>query len=214
MESIIKIFLRAKHWQLFTIGFVPGLIFYIYTMSNVFGSDFINNPESVSSFMESYKYFGLIMILLAVVNYGWIWAVGVGLQAKVPPYVKMKVRRFKWFIGIPFFYLLFISLSITYGFMFAVPKVLADTFYPSEYIFLVMAAIIVPLHIFSLFAIFYSMYFAAKTLKTVEFQREVNFSDFVAEFFLIWFLPVGIWILQPKINRMEEGSDVFHPKTL
>jgi hypothetical protein len=74
--------------------------------------------------------------------------------------------------------------------------------------------VIVPLHLFSLFAIFYSMYFAAKTVKSVELQREVIFSDFIAEFFLIWFFPIGVWILQPKLNKLEEGTDVFHQKTL
>jgi hypothetical protein len=42
----------------------------------------------------------------------------------------------------------------------------------------------------------------AKTIKTVELQREVNFSEFIGEFFMIWFYFIGIWILQPKINRM------------
>ena len=67
-----------------------------------------------------------------------------------------------------------------------------------------MIAIIVPLHLFSMFCIFYSLYFVAKTFKTVELQREVIFSDFAGEFFMIWFYPIGIWIVQPKINKMIE----------
>lgn len=42
---------------------------------------------------------------------------------------------------------------------------------------------------------------AAKTIKTVELQKKVTFSDFAGEFFLLWFSPIGIWILQPKINK-------------
>ena len=67
-----------------------------------------------------------------------------------------------------------------------------------------LVAVIVPLHLFSMFCIFYSLYFVAKTFKTVELQREVNFSDFAGEFFMIWFYPIGIWIVQPKINKMIE----------
>jgi bacteriorhodopsin len=66
-------------------------------------------------------------------------------------------------------------------------------------------ALVVPLHLFSMFYIFYTLYFAAKTVKTVELQREVTFSDFAGEFFLIWFYPVGVWIIQPKVNKMIEG---------
>ena len=67
-----------------------------------------------------------------------------------------------------------------------------------------LIAVIVPLHLFSIFCIFYSVYFVAKTFKTVELQREVTFSDFVGEFFMLWFYPIGIWIIQPKINKMIE----------
>jgi hypothetical protein len=30
--------------------------------------------------------------------------------------------------------------------------------------------------------------------------------DFAGEFFLLWFYPVGIWIVQPKINKMVEST--------
>jgi hypothetical protein len=62
--------------------------------------------------------------------------------------------------------------------------------------------VIVPIHLFSMFCIFYTIYFVAKTIKTVELKREVKFGDFAGEFFLLWFYPVGVWILQPKLNKM------------
>jgi hypothetical protein len=58
------------------------------------------------------------------------------------------------------------------------------------------------LHLLSMFGIFYSLYFVAKTIKTVELQTKVSFSDFAGEFLLIWFFPIGIWVVQPKINKM------------
>lgn len=214
MDSIIKLFLRAKHWQLFVVGFVPVIIFYTNTMLSVFENDFIHNPEDVSFMFESYKYFGLVMVIIGIVNYGWIWAIGVGLQSKLPPYVTMKIRKFKWFIGIPFFYLMAISLIMSYSFSTLLPNMIGGDFEPNISMIVGAILVIVPLHLFSLFAIFYSMYFAAKTVKSVELQREVIFSDFIAEFFLIWFFPIGVWILQPKINRLEEGTGVFHQKRL
>jgi hypothetical protein len=42
-------------------------------------------------------------------------------------------------------------------------------------------------------------------VKTIELQREVTFSDFAGEFFLIWFYPVGIWIIQPKVNKFAQA---------
>jgi len=49
---------------------------------------------------------------------------------------------------------------------------------------------------------FYCLYFNAKALKTAELQKPLTFSDFAGEFFLLWFFPIGIWILQPRINKL------------
>ena len=46
------------------------------------------------------------------------------------------------------------------------------------------------------------MAFVAKTIQTAESQRTVSFGDYIGNFFLIWFLPIGVWILQPKINEL------------
>ena len=62
-----------------------------------------------------------------------------------------------------------------------------------------IVAIIIPLHLFSMFCIFYLI---AKTIKTAELQRKVGFGDFAGEFFLLWFYFIGIWINQPKVNKL------------
>jgi hypothetical protein len=64
--------------------------------------------------------------------------------------------------------------------------------------------IIIPLFlfIFLIFCILYAIYFNAKSLKSVELQRDVTFSDYAADFFLFLFFPIGIWFIQPRINRI------------
>lgn len=61
------------------------------------------------------------------------------------------------------------------------------------------------MHLFSMFCLFYCLYFVAKTIKTAELQKETSFGDFAGEFFLIWFYPIGIWFIQPKINRIAKS---------
>jgi hypothetical protein len=48
----------------------------------------------------------------------------------------------------------------------------------------------------------YIISFAAKALKMLETRRPISFQDYANEFF--WFLafPLGIWFIQPKINRI------------
>jgi hypothetical protein len=53
---------------------------------------------------------------------------------------------------------------------------------------------------------FYCLYFNAKVLKAVELQKPVTFSEFAGEFFLIWFFPIGIWIIQPRLNKLFDPT--------
>ena len=193
-------FLKAKHWQLFLLTFGIPTIFQFVMMGTMF-SNIGSGNNSDPTFMFSYmKFFPIMMIIFIGVFFGWFWSVAVGLQSKVPEDVKMKVKKFKIFFFIPMVYILFITLFMG----IQMNGLMKNGTEPSSGLIGGLVAVIVPLHLFSMFCIFYSLYFVAKTFKTVELQREVKFSDFAGEFFMIWFYPIGIWIVQPKINKMIE----------
>lgn len=193
-------FLKAKHWQLFLLTFGIPMIFQFIMIGTMFenvGSD--SNTDQ--TFMLIYmKFFPIMMIIFMGVFFGWFWSVAIGLQSKVPEDIKMKVKKFKTFFFIPMAYILFITLFMG----IQMNGLMTNETEPSGGLIGGLVAVIIPLHLFSMFCIFYSLYFVTKTFKTVELQREVKFSDFVGEFFMIWFYPIGIWIVQPKINKMIE----------
>jgi hypothetical protein len=183
---MINRFLLAKNWQIFLITVGVPIIFQLIFMGATF-SDATHLTHSE---------FSTVMILFLVISmipmailFGWFWAVATGLQTVIPVADRMNVKRFKVTFFIPFIYIFlfmgFFYISTQYG----VPD-------PKAF------AIILPLHFISMFCIFYNMYFMAKTIKTAELQREASFSDFVGEFFLIWFYPIGIWFIQPKVNQL------------
>ena len=68
--------------------------------------------------------------------------------------------------------------------------------------------ILIPLHLFSMFCMFYLLYFCSKTIKSIELKREALFGDYIGEFLLLWFFVIGIWIIQPKINKMVDKNIV------
>jgi len=191
----MHIFLRAKHWQLFLLSFGIPMLLQIVMMGSIITG---LSPNAGPDFIFSYfKFFPLIMLLFMGTMFGWFWSVATGLQSMVPAGIKMKGTLFKVFLLIPVIYIT--VLCITLPTLFLSPH-FNNVHNPAP--ILLAFSVIVPLHLFSMFCIFYCMYFAAKTIKTVELQREVTFSDFTGEFFLIWFFCIGIWILQPRINRL------------
>ena len=61
---------------------------------------------------------------------------------------------------------------------------------------------IVPLHLGAMISIFYGLWFTAKQFMTFSKGEEVKFIDFSSPFFLLWFFPIGVWFIQPKVNQL------------
>jgi hypothetical protein len=180
--------LTLKHWQLFGVLIGIPLIFQFITIGAV-----ISGHSSKIMF-----YFFPVMIILFIgVFFGWFYSLGTNLYKKLPATATMSLTKFKIFLFIPVVYMIFLSVFM----LFMYSRILTNT-HPNPAIFV----LIVPLHLFSMFCIFYCLYFNAKALKTVEWQRPVVFNDFAGEFFLIWFFPIGIWIIQPRINKLFDRT--------
>lgn len=197
---MIHLFLKTKHWQLFllTCGLPFGFQVVVMTMML---SDIEKMQHDPSLFIQYMQLFPILMVLFAWALMGWLWSVAMGLQAFVPQEIHVKVRKFQIFFFIPLVYMLVIFVALSTVF-----TSLMQTGRPPMEEMGTIVSIIIPLHLLSLFCMFYILYFVAKTFKTVELQRETKFADFTGEFFLLWFFPIGLWILQPKINKMVDTA--------
>jgi len=195
---MIQKFLQAKHWQLF--GFTIGipLLFQVFFISSMVSA---GDQFDEEIFLRFIVFIPIVSILFLMVFYGWMWSVGVGLQEKLPQDLKMNVKLFKWAIIFPLIYmvLIFGALGLAVGNGLDQIEQNID-WVESALIF------IVPMHLFSVFCAFYQLYFVSKTIKTTELRREVVFSDYIGEFFLVWFYPIGIWFIQPKINEIAQAD--------
>jgi hypothetical protein len=129
---------------------------------------------------------------------GWMWSMAIGLQKKIPADVMLKVKRFKYFFFFPVIYLPLFVIAMVY---FA-GSIAISGGQPDVTSIGLLFTIIAPFHLFSMFCMFYCLYFVSKTIKTAELQREVSFSDYAGEFFMLWFYPIGVWFIQPKVNEL------------
>ena len=195
---MINKFLKAKHWVLFLLTFGIPMVFQFVMVGLMLSNLFTSQNSDFFDPFDRMKFFPLVMLVFMAVLYGWFWSIAIGLQKKVPENVKMKVKKFKFFFVFPMVYFLLFM-----GFFFSSINSLFEQNIESHFgIIGGLFVFIIPLHLFAMFCIFYIFYFVAKTFKTVELQREVTFGDFAGEFFLLIFYPIGVWIIQPKINKM------------
>ena len=198
---MINLFLKAKHWQLFILVVGIPLIFQFVVMQQMFSSISAENEPDMDSFMNIFKVMPYLMLLVMGTLYGWMWSVGLGIGERLPEELKMRTYWFKVSIIFPLVYMIYVFYLIA-NVLTQISQLESD---PNFSFFCLM----IPLHIIAMVCGFYNMYFVAKTIKTAELKRKVQFGDFVGEFFLMWFYFIGIWILQPKVNNMmEDHSDI------
>ena len=149
----------------------------------------------------------LLMMIPAAVQYGWFWSMAIGLQDKLPKGMKMNVNLFKVFFIIPLvFLLLYLFFMVSFFGNIENLENLENLEYLENFdnfgLVLFGFFMMFILSLFSMFCAFYQFWFIAKTIKSAQLQREADFGDFVGEFFLVWFYPIGVWILQPVVNRL------------
>lgn len=62
--------------------------------------------------------------------------------------------------------------------------------------------LILPFHILAMAGIFYSLGYTAKRLTTMTKGQKVSFYEYSGPFFLLWFFPIGVWFVQPRVNAL------------
>lgn len=189
---MIKRFLTAKHWQLFILMFAIPIVIEIVWMLFMIIHVVQTHSTGEADFMFSFFYmFPIIMIITMGSLLWWFWSIGFGLQPLIPSELRPNLTFFKVTTIFPMaYFVLFI------GFMFYLITGLRPNFY--------LFILIVPMHFFTMFCMFYNLYIVTKTFKIAELQRQVEFGEYIGEYFLLWFYPVGVWLIQPKINKMAE----------
>ncbi len=120
-----------------------------------------------------------LSILLGIPILLWLWSIGTKLQTDKGKINELKLIIFKLSVFYPIAY---------FGFFI--------------YYMFSNGGVVMPMHIAAMISTFYAMIFAAKTLKSSELKREAKISDYLGDFFLVWFFPIGIWIIQPRIHKL------------
>jgi hypothetical protein len=177
----MRFLLKLKHWQLFVLTWGIPLAINIYTFSK---------PALMV------KLFPVMMLVFIIGIFGWIWAISTQLYKKLPMEVNMNIKGFKIIFSVPIFYTLALTLWMAYQFYVRFPEGSSNVGS--------IIGIVAFVHFISMVCILLGLRFAAQTLRSVELGRLAKFSDYAVEFFLIWFSPIGFWILQPRLNKLIE----------
>lgn len=153
----------------------------------------------VGLFISNFKIDGnqtLTTILLLTgmtIYFSWMLLVGHGLYQLLPDKIEMNynlfiINSFVWLTA----YVVVMIISDGQGMTFTGLVAL-----PGFYVF---------------YAFLHVIMFPVRTLKSIEKGRRADIGECMGDFFLAVFLPIGIWFLQPRINKVTDGQKKFNTR--
>ncbi len=116
----------------------------------------------------------------------WLYSIGMVFNSKLPK----ELRRSDMLFGINVIY----SLAFAVVLFFNIASLQSKLF--DEGSFLIIFSI------YFIFASFHCFYFSSKALVMYEVGRDIDFENHTKEFFLLILFVIGIWLLQPRINKL------------
>lgn len=158
-------------------------VFLILMAAASFGSFIQRKPGNITLIM-----FGTVVLML--VWMGWMWAIASESNKRLEPSLQKSPMPMAFGIAFAAFYLAL------------VPWLWPDLRTGDKGV----PALVFPMHLGSMLAIFYALVFTANRLTTLERNQRVTFFDYAGPFFLFWFFPLGVWFIQPRVNRLL-GND-------
>ena len=121
----------------------------------------------------------------------WMQAVGLTSNERLKVELKRKSTFFRIAGLVPFAYVLILFIN---GF----PKPLSVNGSLPMWV--------VPMHFFTMFCFLYMLWFSSKQLGTLKKGSETDFTDYAGLFFLMWIFPIGVWFVQPVVNKLLQGD--------
>ncbi len=134
--------------------------------------------------LSSLPYIGIVASVIWVVGYfGWIYAIGTKMHRLIPAKTKPAINVFKVTSACTVF--LFMAGGFINENTLAIP------------VWLDIVITILPFICF-----FYSVGFASQMLESMIEGEIVSFGGSVKCFILMWIFPIGIWFVQPAVQRV------------
>ena len=174
--------LRIPRWGLFLLIIGIPIMGFPFTIFGVVMG---------STVLISVIYF-LILLVPSAIFVLWLYSVGTVLFRELEP-VERRILNYTLFRYNLFFLLGYVVLL--YIFMFLT--------FDSEVLY---RFIFLPLHLYAIFSLLYGINFDARVLSMVE-REGSDFEDYFGNIFLFWFFPIGLWIVQPKMNNLVRDDD-------
>jgi hypothetical protein len=172
------LFVRAKHWQLFLLFVAIFAIGELPMLGYIMSGQ--KSPEGSAQSIVPVKLVAAVSAWLFLL---WLWSLGNFLTGLLPRVLRHKTGFLSFTVICSAIYVL-----VSFGLFQNIDRELL--------------VVTIPLHLFAIFCVVCTVYFVAESLVLAENSDRVSFFDSAGTFLLLWFYPVGVWWIQPRVNRL------------
>jgi hypothetical protein len=170
----MKNLFRLKHWQLFII--LTCMIFF---------SIFVAESGLKIRRFDSIQLSNFVRVIGVIILFLWYLFFGLSLNNMTDNPHKFKSGLFILAIIFCAFGYSNMNLQVIFSENYIVPNF--------------VSMLSTPLTLLGLIYVFYNL---PISLKSLEINRKAGFSDCVLDMILLFAFPVGIWIIQPRLNKL------------
>lgn len=175
MTPIQRFLLRAKQWQIFVI--VCGI--YLFGQIEIYST-----TSSTSTARPDHAFaFRVIGAACMSIVFLWLWFLGTSLNSMRHLGEREGTGPFSIACSLTVIYLVVLAASLQN---------------PNA------RSVLGPLGVVPMICSLYVLQFVAKIMVLVEKKQVPTFYEYAGPFFLLWFFPLGIWFVQPRVNRIYE----------
>lgn len=172
-----NLILRLKHWQVFAL--VVGSI-------AVYQNAMLLSAKDFDEYISLMKYLAPCVIIISFGSYfNWLFSLASYLRSKISNGMKYPY----WFVVL-FIYASGYAILMPLYFIFIAKGNFADL------------TLLYLLQTLFFIAVTYCLIHVSRLLKTVELGSPARFEDFFSDVILLFLFPVGIWTIQPRVNRL------------
>jgi hypothetical protein len=178
MSGIADFFLRAKHWQIFLLLFALDSVGTVATI--------VMNLMRVSPVVlaKASLLLAVVSVLSLCCYLAWLWFMGSFLASIVPLELGVKTALFRFtLIWMALYAILFLPFLKD---LYSLPK-----------------PVTMALYLFGILCWLNNLHFVSNNLVEAETEKPTgSFLDYAGPFFLLWISLIGVWFVQPRINRL------------
>jgi len=170
----MKNLFRLKHWQLF-----------IILTCMIFVSIFVANSGLKIGNFDSIQLSIFVRLIGVIILFLWYLFLGLSLNNMTHNPHKFKSGLFILAIIFCAFGYSNMNLQVIFSGNYIIPNF--------------VSMLLTPLTLLGLIYVFYNLPISLKSLET---NRKVTFSECIVDLILLFVFPIGIWIVQPRLNKL------------